>query len=484
MLFHKFVIIGAGKTGLDVCQRLSSQGLDVLLVEANDIGGSYLFSYDYPKEILSNEAKQYVQVNQTYPNLNLNKDQTIDFLSQRVKKRVSYRYRKLKAILQKYENLEIIYGRAKFNTKNILTIAQKDGQEVNVAFEHCLICTGKSEMTLPNFKGIENIEILHQHNSFFGETIPESLAILGVTKQNLEIAEIFTNLGTSVTIFDPGAPEQILPNQDTTGINYILQNLLRKGIEFYFNLGIRKITNIPLENPELEKKENTEEGEEKEEKEPKTSAIQKIQIEDDEENKYEFTHLYSEVIESYSESLGLESVGVKFSDKGIYCTSTGQTTQKNIWTFGSASNSFRKVSMDQQLHNFVEKYKVTNQLEANLSRSLVMLNPVNNQNATEIIDFSFEYERINLNRPVVTVGLAYKKAVGKYGPIIRFNIIFNDGKEGFVKVIYNEHNKQILGFVGTGEVCDELYTTFVNSLIKTTTIKDFENLIFNLGYKR
>ncbi len=472
MLFHKFVIIGAGKTGLDVCQRLSSQGLDVLLIEANDIGGSYLFSYDYPKEILSNEAKQYVQVNQTYPNLNLNKEQTIEFLSQRVKKRVSYRYRKLKAILQKYENLEIIYGRAKFNTKNILTIAQKDGHEVNVAFEHCLVCTGKSEMSLPNFKGIEDVDILHQHNSFFGEVIPESLAILGVSKQNLEIAEIFTNLGSTVTIFDPGAPEQILPNQDTTGINYILQNLLRKGIEFYFNLGIRKITNLPLETQELDTED------------PTAQKIQKIQIEDDEENKYEFTHLYTEVVESYNESLGLESVGVKFSDKGIYCTSTGQTTQKNIWTFGSASNSFRKVSMDQQLHNFVEKYKSNSQLEANLSRSLVMLNPVNNQNATEIIDFSFEYERINLNRPVVTVGLAYKKAVGKYGPIIRFNIIFNDDKEGFVKVIYNEHNKQILGFVGTGEVCDELYTTFVNSLIKTTTIKDFENLIFNLGYKR
>ena len=481
MLFHKFVIIGAGKTGLDVCQRLASQGLDVLLVEANDIGGSYLFSYDYPKEILSSEAKQYVQVNQTYPNLNLDKDQTVDFLSKRVKKRVSYRYRKLKNILSKYENLEIIYGRAKFNTKNILSIAQKDGQEVNVAFEHCLICAGKSEMTLPNYKGIENVNLLHQHNSFFGEVIPESLAILGVSKQNLEIAEIFTNLGTAVTIFDSGAPEQILPNQDTTGINYILQNLLRKGIEFYFNLGIRKISNVQSEPSQI-----TDDKEVPEDplSQTPTETTARIQIEDDEENNYTFSHLYAEAIESYNESLGLELVGVKFSDKGIYCTSTGQTTQKNIWTFGSASNSFRKVSMDQQLHNFVEKYKSNNALEANLSRSLVMLNPVNNQNATEIIDFSFDYEYINLNRPVVTVGLPYKKAVGKYGPIIRFNIIFNDDKEGFVKVIYNEHNKQILGFVGTGEVCDELYTVFVSSLIKTTTIKDFENLIFNLGYKR
>ena len=341
-------------------------------------------------------------------------------------------------------------------------------------------------MSLPNYKGIEKIEILHQHNSFFGEVIPESLAILGVTKQNLEIAEIFTNLGSAVTIFDSGSPEQILPNQDTTGINYILQNLLRKGIEFYFNLGIRKITNVEPEITKITDKAEDKQIDKTDEEstEHPINSNPQIQIEDDEENKYEFSHLYCEVVESYNESLGLQDVGVKFSEKGIYCTSTGQTTQKNIWTFGSASNSFRKVSMDQQLHNFVEKYKSNNQIEANLSRSLVMLNPVSNQNATEIIDFSFEYEYINLNRPVVTVGLAYKKAVGKYGPIIRFNIIFNDDKEGFVKVIYNEHNKQILGFVGTGEVCDELYTTFVNSLIKTTTIKDFENLIFNLGYKR
>jgi pyruvate/2-oxoglutarate dehydrogenase complex dihydrolipoamide dehydrogenase (E3) component len=475
MLFHKFVVIGAGKTGLDITQRLMNNGLDVLLVESNDIGGAYLFSSDYPKVVMTNQAKEFVNINQSYPNVDMDPEEIKEFITKRVKSRVAARYKKINSLLKKSQTLEIIYGNAEFESKNLLNIIPKSGDKIVVAFEHCIICTGKSEMNLLDIKGLENVPFMHQHNSFFGEIIPEKLAIIGISKDNLEIAEMFTNLGSKVVIFEQEAPEKILPNLDTTAINYLLQNLLRKGIEFYFNIEIREVTQVILNS-------KNQEATDQEDQQPKKMGIQ---IEDDEENKYVFSHIYCPVVENYKDNLGLDKIGIKFSEKGVYCTSGGLTTLKNIWAFGQASNSFKPVNINQQLYNFVEKNKNANkENEINLSRSLVMLNPNNNQNATEIVDLNFNYELINLNRPVSTVGIPYKQAINKYGPIIRFNIIFSDEKEGFLKLIYNEHSKQILGFAAAGDVCKELYNTFIGSILKNTTVKDYENIIYNLGYKR
>jgi pyruvate/2-oxoglutarate dehydrogenase complex dihydrolipoamide dehydrogenase (E3) component len=485
MLFHKFVIIGSGKTGLDLAQRLAATGIDVLLVEASDIGGSYLFSNDYPREIITNESRNYVKNNQSLPGTNMDEVQTVDYISKRIKQSVSTKYKRIKAVLNKYKNLEVIIGKATFETKNLLNIVKKNGEKVVIAFEYCCICTGKSEINIVDIKGLGEINFLHQHNAFFGEVIPEKLAIIGATKENLEVAEIFTHLGSKVVIFEEDSPEKILPEQDTTAVNYLLQNFLRKGIEFYFNISLREIKEIEKVIEHKLEEEETTENSTALALLPTTTTLRYIQIQDVEENLYDFSHIYCPVIESFVDGINLEKIGIKFSEKGIYCTSGGQTTQKNIWAFGSSSISFKKINIYQQLNNFVEKHRYNlNKVEnGNLSRSLVMLNPGMNQNSGEIIDLNFNFEKIDLDKPVATIGLAYKAAVTKYGPIIKFKIVFSDEKEGFLKIIYNEHSKNVVGFAVSGEVCVDLYTALVHFLTKNTSLKEMENTIYNLGYK-
>lgn len=457
MLFHKFVIIGAGKTGLDIAQRLALCEQDVMLIEASDIGGSYIFSNDYPRNILLQESINYVKSIRL-----LDKSPKIKYLEAQLKEmirsKIGSQYKKIRTDLHKSTNLELVYGLAEFASKNMLNVITKQGEKLTVAFEHCLICTGKSEIETLPIKGLEGIDFFHQHNGFFGDRIPKTLAIIGATKENFEVAEIYSNLGSQVTIFESESPEKILPDFDTTSINYLLQNHLRKGVEFYFNIDIEEVK--------------------------KYEGL--VTITDSEDGTYKYEQVYAPVVEKFVDNLDLDSIGIKYSEKGIYCTSTGQTTQKNIWVFGAASNSFKKVNINNQLHNFVERFaKKDSPSDNNKSRSLVLINPqINNSLLGEITDLNADHYIIDVEKPVATVGLPYKQAVSKFGPIIKFDIIFHPEFDGFIKTIYNDHNRQLLGLVLAGEICNQLYSTSIDLINRSVTVREFENLIFNLGYKK
>jgi probable pyridine nucleotide-disulfide oxidoreductase len=458
MLFYKFVIIGAGQTGLDLAFRLAHSEQDVLLVETNDIGGSYLFSHEFPKKAFAEESRNVFKFGRIYPANSLKQDVLNDNLKQVIKSRIVNYYKSLKRDLKKLPSLEIVMGQASFNSKNLLSIKTANNEKQVIAFEHCIIATGLAQMQNPSLPGITKTSFLHQHNAFFGDTIPKTMGIWGITEKNLEVADIYANLGTKVTIFEQQPPEKILPQHDTTTINYTLQNLLKKGVELYFE--------IDLEN--IKQDEETE------------AYI----IKDTEGNTYEVEQFYSHVQETFYDNLNLTEVGIKFNEQGVYCTASGQTTQKNIWAFGQAANSIKKVNLNYQLHNFTEKYALPKNAEdKNKSRSLVVLNN-NSGNGSEIAELNVPNTRINLGKPIGTIGMSYKEAVNKYGAIVKFDLIFNDLYEGFIKVIYNEQNGHILGLALTGEVCEQFYNLSLLAVAQGQNLKSFRDITFNLGFKK
>jgi pyruvate/2-oxoglutarate dehydrogenase complex dihydrolipoamide dehydrogenase (E3) component len=452
MLFHKFVIIGAGKTGLDAAYRLGTSGQDVLLIESNDIGGSYIFSYDYPKQIFTQEvncgSKNLKQINKV------------------VKEKIGNLYKKTKTDLQNQKNTQLLIGHATFSSKNLLNVKTNSGENLTIAFEYCIIATGQSQMHIPPIKGLKDIDFLHQHNVFFESSLPKKLAILNVNEENLQIAELMTSLGSHVTFFDERAPEAILEKYDTTLINYTLQNLLRRGVEFYFQIDINDISYI--ENTDNEVSQNN---------------SQLIQINDKEGNKYVFNNLYLSVIEKFADNLNLEHINIKFSDKGVYSTATGQSTQKNIWVFGAASNTFKTINVSEQLHNFVEKFSVNKNNNDNKSRSLVLMNN-NLSTGDEVNPIAIEAYKLNLSNPIATVGLAYKNAVGKIGSMAKFEIMTSNDYSGFIKIIYHEQSKQILGISLGGQASDILYATAIEMLNRGVSLRDWYNIVVYLGFKR
>jgi len=59
MLSCEYLVIGAGQTGLIICQALVKTGKSVILVDQHQLGGSFLFTKEYPKFLLREAATKF-----------------------------------------------------------------------------------------------------------------------------------------------------------------------------------------------------------------------------------------------------------------------------------------------------------------------------------------------------------------------------------------------------------------------------------------
>lgn len=451
MLFHKYIVLGSGKTGLETVIQLAQKGHDVLLVEENDIGGSYLFSNDLPKEFIGKQANSIHTLRKRLP-MEIQKSLTID-IEKIVSSRIKNRYQKIQNQLKKYPNLNIIQGHASFGAGNIIEVV-KNEERVLVAFEQCIVCVGLGQMEIPNITGLNKTPFKYQHSAFYGDNVPGSLCIIGCHQSNLEVADIYSSLGVRVTIFEQKPPEEILENHDTTTINYLLQNLLRKGVEFFFEAKVTKVE---------EKDKN-------------------VAVTDHENTVYNFSTLYINVKEYFKDSLKLTNIGLKFSHNGIYTSSAGLTNQKSIYAFGACSSSFGINSTVSQIMQYVERQeppKTNNDVD--LSRTVTVVEN-SSKKLADLANLNFWHSKINLEKPVCTVGLSFKEAIGKHGSYSKFVILLNDDIEGFVKLIYNDQNNELLGFAAVGECCNQTYFLGIDAIDKKLSIIELKSLLVALNF--
>lgn len=452
MIFHKYIVIGSGKSGLDASLLLAQRGLDVLLIEENDLGGSYLFSNDLPKEFLSEQAAMIHSLRRRLP-LQIQKSLTID-LESIITAKIKHRFNKIKDQIKRFKNLAFIKGQASFASKNIIEISTGEDEKTLVAFEYCLICTGLSKMQIPSIKGITQIPFLYQHNTFYADNIPKSLAIIGASEHNFEVADIYASLGTKVSIFEKRLPEDILTLHDTTTINYMLQNLLKKGVEFYFGAEVMEVKN---------------------------TGSGTITLQDQENNEYYFDNLYIHVQEFFKNSLNLEKAEVKYSNNGIYTSGSAQTNQKNIFAIGKCANSFGQVNYSSQLLQFSEKQQaISTNDELNKNRMLIVTNSSQKLNDLAVIDFSIS--KISLEKPISTVGISYKEAVNRFGSYAKFMILINDDLDGFIKIIYNDQTNVVFGICLTGQACEKNYHFAVDAIHKCYNIQEIRSMLICLGF--
>jgi pyruvate/2-oxoglutarate dehydrogenase complex dihydrolipoamide dehydrogenase (E3) component len=455
MLFHKFVVIGAGEAGLRISKQLAKEGHDVLIIEKNEIGGSFIFSKDLPKKSLGDNAKTIQKYNEKFDDI-----KTIEAkekIKDNLNSQIDASFKNLSHELNNFSNLTILHGVAKFSSRNLLELIKNDNTKEIIAFEECIICTGKSSIKIPLIKGVDKIELLHQHNAFFGDIIPEKLGILGIDKFNCEVADIFSALGTKVFIFDSRTPEQILPKHDSTNVNYLLQSMLQKKVELFFNIHLEDV-NI--------------------------TEDQLLEITDKQGNSYNLSHLFTNVAEEFEDNLNLDKINVKYNEKGIFSSLDGQTVAKNIWVFGEAANNFKKQNLNIQIINLINKFnsKHLKNQDYSTKNFLSVANRFINDN--EFSNINYFYEKIELIRPVATIGLPYRFAVAQFGTLAKFTVLFHPVLEGYIKITYHEKLQRVLGFALSGEICEEFFNCSIDLLQRESTTKETLNILYNLEFTK
>jgi len=444
------VVIGSGQTGLMLSTRLAEAGHDVLLVESSDIGGSYFYSFDEPKKLLQQEAQSYsTQADIIKQSPSLLKEVHTK-IRRNTQQKILGQIKKIKQKLSKFPNLKIMYGQARFTSKNLLEINSETEKNL-VGFEHCLLATGKGQLSLPSISGLSAVDVMYQHNSFFGDKYPQSLAIIGFTPRNLEVAEIYAGLGSQVVIFEKREPSVILREIDTTCLNFAIQSLLEKGVEFLFEAEAVRVI----------------------------ARNDKIRVEDSEAGYHDFDSIYVEAQESFQDNLNLSSIGINSDSRGVSCSNTGQTSQRNIYALGQCSATNRPGSYYSNILNLLEKFGGGDNSK---SRALVLMNNVSSFIQGELREIPFPINTITLSQPVSTVGLSFRESASRYGSQVKYEVLTKQDQAGFIKIIYNEQSGQLLGSALGGQICTNLLAIAINAGLKNWSYRDYRSFLNTLGY--
>lgn len=432
MLNSKFLIVGAGQTGLHLAKELSLMGENVVLIEQDAFGGSYLHSLDIPKFWLKHEARSFgfaleifKDYQATFQTL-LNYRKSIKSLLQE-KIMATYKY-----FLEDYENtpnLHIIAGKASFSSKNLIEI-HNSGVTEFITFEHLILAVGKNSLITPEVFKNKNIHFLHQYSAFEFSKIPNNILIIGFNPDNLEIADLYANLGISVTIIEEKSIHDAIPALDNEVISYLEKYLDNHQIQCCFESMILEVVQTKKITVQVQQG-------------------QKVWIRD-------YEAVYIQVQETFvDKGLGLNRIGIDFDISGINTDSRSRTNTNNIWALGDCNSSINKNNKLSKSTDFLFNLR-----RQNSNVRLWDMVGIGEGNAMANNHLNLE---IKTSKPIFALGMSLQQAEAIYTPDIEIEMIQKIDQEGFLKLWFRQSNGQIIGSIMVGEMSQ--YRHYINAAI-------------------
>lgn len=301
------IIIGAGPGGYETALYAAKKGLSVTLFEERRVGGTCLQEGCIPTKCFCRSAEvadtiahcEAMGIGATAP--------TVDMA--RVVARKNEVVAQLTAgieFLLKNKLITCIPERAELLDAH--TVKSASGETYTA--RHILIATG-STAKIPPIAGSDLPGVVTSTQLLDIDHIPSRLCIVGAGVIGLEFASIFRSFGSEVTMLE--FAKEILPNFDTDISKRLKQVLSKRGIEFFNQAGVNSI-------------ESTGSGLTVR----YTWKNQEHTIEAD-------TVLIATGRAPRVEGLGLDTVGIHYSTKGIETDDNLQTNVPDVYAIGDVN---------------------------------------------------------------------------------------------------------------------------------------------------
>ncbi len=210
------VVIGGGPGGYSAAFRAADLGLKVILVERYPtIGGVCLNVGCIPSKALLHvvdvmeSAKSFADIGITYEAPKVDIDKLRGFKESVVNKLTGGL-----AGMAKMRKVEIVQGFATFKNDHHLTVALTEGGEREISFNKAIIAAGSSVVKLPFLP--EDPRIIDSTGALELQDIPKKLLVIGGGIIGLEMATVYSTLGSEITIAEfadglvPGADRDLV----------------------------------------------------------------------------------------------------------------------------------------------------------------------------------------------------------------------------------------------------------------------------------
>jgi dihydrolipoamide dehydrogenase len=246
------LVIGGGPAGYPAAIRASQLGNEVILVERKYIGGECLHWGCIPSAALGNATNQYHNIKEEVQKMGIivNKPELDIQKLQEWRRGIQQRLVKGIRYLLRENGVETIMGRARFLAHGKVEINKEDeekeeGTEI-VEADNVIIAIG-AQFQPPEDMEFDNELILEPTAAINFEDIPQHILLLGENNVTLELANIYSKLGSKVTLISTSVD---VHGADPQLLDIVHRSLKKKGVEIIRAskiTGIRKNEGVEVE---------------------------------------------------------------------------------------------------------------------------------------------------------------------------------------------------------------------------------------------
>lgn len=230
---YDLVIIGGGPGGYIAAIRAAQLGAKVALIEKDKVGGTCLNKGCIPTKAITACTNLYQKI-QKSENFGIETEKpSIDLekVISRKNKIVEKLVKGVEFLLEK-NKIELIHGTGKVLEPIKVEITDASGKRFTVNGKRLILATGSSPTCLPglNFDGekfLKSDDMLDYYH------VPDKLDIVGGGVIGLHFAQIYSTLGTEITIYE--ALPEILPGIDEEITSTVKRILKRRKVNIITN---------------------------------------------------------------------------------------------------------------------------------------------------------------------------------------------------------------------------------------------------------
>lgn len=308
---YDLIVIGTGPGGYVAAIRAAQLGMNVAVVERENLGGICLNWGCIPTKALLKSAQvfEYMQHAADY-GIQLGEAKA-DF-SAMVKRSRSVADGMSKGIqfLLKKNKITVISGNGSLMSSNTVNVTDKDGKATNYEAKHIILATGGRAKALPNVP-IDGEKVIEYRKAMTLPVQPKRMVVIGGGAIGVEFAYFYHTIGTEVTLVE-FLEQGMLPREDAEVSKEITKIYSKKGIKV---LGNTSVESVDTKGKEVIVKV----------KDRKTGNISEIMCD---------IVLSAAGVTPNTENLGLEKVGVKVERGLVKVDAYYRTNIPGIYAIG------------------------------------------------------------------------------------------------------------------------------------------------------
>lgn len=308
------IVIGAGPGGYVAAIRAAQLGAKVTVIEKQYLGGTCLNWGCIPSKamIAGVHALDFVKHAADF-GVEVKGEVSLDFEKYSARRdKVVTTLRGGVGALFKKNKITHVEGLARFKDKNTIEV-EKDGQKQTLRAKNFILAMGSTIIVppIPGLKGGREDGIWTSDDAVTAPFIPKKILIIGGGVIGVEFGYVFNGLGSEVTIVE--MMPRLIPMTDEDLGNELGKLLTRQGIKALTGSAVEKLE--------------------------KTKSGWKVSVKTGTETSQHEVDVVLVAVgrRAFTDSLGLEQIGVKLQRSGVEVNENLQTSVPNIYGIGDVT---------------------------------------------------------------------------------------------------------------------------------------------------